>query len=98
MHPYVAELVGTAILVLLGDGVVANVLLDKTKGNNAGWIVNTFGWGMGVFVAVMCVADVSGAHINPAVTIGLTAAGQFAPELAAGYFIALLLGVFIGAV
>jgi glycerol uptake facilitator protein len=77
MSPYVAEFVGTAILILLGDGVVANVVLAKTKGHNAGWIVINIGWGMAVFVAVWCVADVSGAHINPAVTLGLAAAGKF---------------------
>jgi glycerol uptake facilitator protein len=77
MHPYLAELVGTAILVLLGDGVVANVLLARTKGHGAGWIVIAAGWGMAVFVAVWCVKDASGAHLNPAVTVGLAAAGKF---------------------
>ena len=71
MPPLVGEFIGTAILVLLGNGVVANVVLAKTKGNNGGWIVITFGWAMAVFVAVACVAASSGAHLNPAVTIGL---------------------------
>jgi glycerol uptake facilitator protein len=77
MHPYLAEFVGTAILVLLGDGVVANVLLARTKGHGGGWIVITAGWGLAVFVAVWCVQDASGAHVNPAVTISLAAAGKF---------------------
>src|ERR1041384_2981227 len=69
MKPYFAEFVGTALLVLLGNGVVANVVLPKTKGNASGWIVITFGWGMAVFVAVWCVGPISGAHLNPAVTL-----------------------------
>ena len=69
MTPFLAEFVGTALLILLGDGVVANVLLKGTKGSDSGWIVITWGWGMAVFVAVFCVAAFSGAHINPAVTV-----------------------------
>src|SRR5262245_17447731 len=64
LQPYIAEFVGTAIVVLLGNGVVANVLLDKTKGHGAGWIVITFGWGMAVFVGVFCTSTYSGAHLN----------------------------------
>lgn len=97
MQPIVAELVGTALLVLLGNGVVANVLLPKTKGNNAGWIVVTFGWAMAVFVAVWCVQDLSGAHLNPAVTLGLAAAGKFASDRVAWFIAAQLLGGIIGA-
>ena len=96
MQQYIAEFVGTAILVLLGNGVVANVVLDKTKGNAAGWIVISMGWGMAVFVAVMCVAEISGAHINPAVTIGLAAAGKFAWELVPGFIAAQMLGAVLG--
>lgn len=73
---FIAEFIGTMLLILLGDGVVANVVLNKTKGANSGWIVITMGWGMAVFVAVFCVADVSGAHINPAVTLGLAITGN----------------------
>ncbi|NOX54027.1 MAG: aquaporin family protein [Planctomycetes bacterium] len=98
MNVYLAELVGTAMLVLLGNGVVANVVLEKTKGNQSGWIVITFGWGMAVFVAVFCVMDISGAHINPAVTIGLAAAGKFPWSQVAGYLAAQMLGGLIGAI
>lgn len=98
MTPYIAEFLGTAILILLGNGVVANVVLSKTKGEGAGWIVITFGWGMAVFVAVFCVGHISGAHINPAVTIGVAAAGRFPWETVPGYIVAQLLGGLFGAV
>lgn len=71
MSPFISEFVGTSILLLLGNGVVANVVLNKTKGNGSGWIVITFGWAMAVFVGVYTSAAASGAHLNPAVTIGL---------------------------
>lgn len=77
MSLFLAELIGTTLLLLLGNGVVANVVLDGTKGEGAGWIAITFGWGTAVFVAVFTVAGVSGAHINPAVTLGLAVAGKF---------------------
>jgi glycerol uptake facilitator protein len=98
MHVYLAEFLGTALLVLLGNGVVANVLLPKTKGNNGGWIVIAFGWGMAVFVAVWCVQDISGGQLNPAVTIGLATAGEQSWTLAAGYIAAQMLGAILGAV
>src|SRR5262245_18546808 len=69
--PFVAELIGTTILILLGNGVVANVVLARTNGINSGWIVITFGWGMAVFVAVFCMSTYSGAHLNPAVTLAV---------------------------
>ncbi len=97
MQPYLAEFVGTALLLLLGNGVVANVLLQRTKGHNGGWIVITFGWGMAVFVAVFCVSDISGAHINPAVTVGLVAAGRMEWTTAVGYVVAQMLGAMFGA-
>lgn len=97
MNQYIAEFVGTGILVLLGNGVVANVCLEKTKGHGAGWIVIALGWGMAVFVAVSCVMDVSGAHINPAVTIGLAAAGQFPWDQVVGFIVAQMLGGLLGA-
>lgn len=77
MHELIAEFIGTFILILLGNGVVANVLLKQTKGHDGGWIVITAGWGMAVFVAVYVVSPYSGAHINPAVTFGLAMAGLF---------------------
>lgn len=98
MHPYLAEFIGTSLLVLLGNGVVANVVLDRTKGNNGGWIVITAGWGLAVFVAVACVDQFSGAHINPAVTVGLAAARKIAWDLVPGYVAAQLAGGFVGAI
>ena len=99
MSPFIAEIVGTTLLLLLGDGVVANVLLAGTKGNDSGWIVITLGWGMAVFVGVFAVAAFSGAHINPAVTIGLAVAGKFSwasvPVYLAGQFIGGALGALL---
>jgi glycerol uptake facilitator protein len=97
MNAYVAEFLGTAILVLLGNGAVCNVLLDRTKGYNAGWIVVSAGWGLAVFVAVLCTEQFSGAHINPAVTFGVALAGSFAWDLVPGYVGAQLAGAFVGA-
>ena len=97
MTPFFGEIVGTALLILLGDGVVANVLLKGTKGENAGWIVITFGWGMAVFAAVFCVAAFSGAHINPAVTLGLAIAGKFPWADVPLYLIAHFIGGALGA-
>ena len=77
MSPFLAELLGTAILIVLGDGVVANVVLQRTKGHNSGWIVITAGWAFGVTIAVYCVNSISGAHLNPAVTIALATIGAF---------------------
>lgn len=94
---YLAEIIGTAILVLLGNGVVANVLLKKTKGHDGGWIVITFGWGMAVFVGVFCMAVYSGAMINPAVTIGLAIAGKFTWAQVVPYIISQMIGAMIGA-
>ncbi len=97
MSNFTAELVGTALLILLGNGVVCNVVLPQTKGNGSGWIVITFGWGMAVFVSVFTVADYSGAHLNPAVTLGLAMAGAFEWAKVPGYITAQLLGAAIGA-
>jgi glycerol uptake facilitator protein len=94
---YLAEFVGTAILVLLGDGVVAGVLLRQSKSENSGWIVITLGWGLAVAVAVYTVGRISGAHINPAVTIGLASTGQFPWSMAPGYIAAQFAGAFVGA-
>jgi glycerol uptake facilitator protein len=78
MHPYIAEFVGTALLLLFGGGVVANGILNRTNGHGSGWLTITIGWSIAVFVAVFAVASFSGAHINPAVSVGLAWAGQFA--------------------
>lgn len=96
MTPFISELVGTALLVLLGDGVVANVVLHKTKGNNGGLIAITFGWALAVFVAVF-VATPSGAHLNPAITIAFAAIGKFDWALVPAYLLAQLIGSMIGA-
>jgi glycerol uptake facilitator protein len=98
MAMYLAEVVGTMTLVLLGDGVVANVVLNKNKGNSGGWIVITTGWGLAVAMAVYVTGWVSGAHINPAVTIGLASIGAFDWALVPGYIVAQMVGAFIGAV
>ncbi len=97
MTPFLGELIGTALLLLLGDGVVANVVLRGTKGEGSGWIVITLGWAMAVFVAVFTTAAASGAHLNPAVTLGLAAAGKFAWADVPLYFAAQLLGAMLGA-
>lgn len=98
MSAYIGELIGTMILIILGDGVVANVVLSKSKGNSSGWIVITTGWALAVFVAVFIVGTISGAHINPAVTIGLAVAGDFPWAKVPGYIIAQMIGAFIGAI
>lgn len=95
---YFAEFFGTMLLVWLGDAVVANVVLNKSKGQNSGWIVITAGWGFAVMVAVYVTGWISGAHLNPAVTIGLAAIGSFSWSLVPGYIIAQVLGAFAGAV
>jgi len=92
-----AETIGTAILVLLGNGVVAGVLLNHSKAQNAGWVVITFGWGLGVAIAVFAVGQFSGAHINPAVTFGLAAIGEAEWGDVPKYLIGQFLGAFIGA-
>jgi glycerol uptake facilitator protein len=98
MQSLLAEAIGTMLLVLLGDGVVANVVLNRTKGHNSGWIVITVGWGVAVAMAVYAVGRISGAHLNPAVTLGLAAIGSFDWSLVAGYIAAQLVGGFAGAV
>ena len=96
MDEYFAEFLGTAMLILLGNGVVANVLLRRTKGENSGWIVITAGWGMAVFIAVFTIGPISGAHINPAVTLGLATAGLFEWGKVAPFLIAQILGGMAG--
>ncbi|MEA3208454.1 MAG: glycerol uptake facilitator protein [Chthoniobacter sp.] len=97
MSPYLAEFVGTALLILFGDGVVANVVLSKSKGNGGGWIVIATGWGLAVMVAVYAFGTVSGAHFNPAVTIALTVIGKCEAAKVAGYVAAQIAGAMFGA-
>jgi glycerol uptake facilitator protein len=97
MNPLFGEFIGTALLVLLGNGVVANVLLSNTKGHNSGLIVIAFGWAMAVFVGVFSVAAISGAHLNPAVTVALAVAGKFEWARVPGYVLAQMLGGMMGA-
>ncbi|MEP7254243.1 MAG: MIP/aquaporin family protein [Ferruginibacter sp.] len=97
MNNFIFEMIGTAFLILFGDGVVANVVLNKTKGNNGGWIVITFGWAIAVFVGVYISAAQSGAHLNPAVTIALAAAGKFDWANVPLYIASQFAGAMIGA-
>ena len=97
-NPFIAELIGTMLLIIFGDGVVANVLLNKSKGQNSGWIVIATGWAMAVAVGVYASWPISGAHINPAVTIGLAVIGKFPWAMVVPYIIAQMIGAFLGAV
>lgn len=97
MIEYFGEFLGTFILILLGNGVVANVNLDKTHSHGAGWIVIAAGWGMAVYVAVLATADMSGAHINPAVTIGLALSGLFPWVKVIPFILMQILGAMFGA-
>jgi glycerol uptake facilitator protein len=98
MEIFTAELIGTAILIILGDGVVAGVLLTRSKAQNAGWIVITAGWAFAVAVAVYAVGGITGAHINPAVTIGQLVIGGISFGDALLYWAGQFVGAFIGAV
>jgi glycerol uptake facilitator protein len=98
MSPFFAEFFGTAIIIVFGGGVVSNVLLSKTKGNNSGWIVISFGWAVGVFTGVLISAPFSGAHLNPAVTLALAIAHKFSWASVPGYMCAQVLGAMFGAV
>ncbi|MBL7702618.1 MAG: aquaporin family protein [Ferruginibacter sp.] len=99
MNNFLFELIGTTFLILLGNGVVANVVLNKTNGNNSGWIVITLGWAMAVFVGVYISAANSGAHLNPAVTLALAVAEKFdwalVPTYIAGQFAGAMIGTFL---
>jgi glycerol uptake facilitator protein len=97
MTPFVAEFIGTAFIIIIGNGVVANVVLPKTKGNNGGLISIVLGWMIAVFVGVYMTADSSGAHLNPAVTFALAAAGKFNWSLVPSYLLAQILGAMLGA-
>src|SRR5688572_3824899 len=99
MSPFFGEFAGTALLILMGAGVVANVVLNKSKGQNSGWIVITFGWAMAVFLGVYASNKLGGSgHLNPAVSIGLAAFGDFDPSLLGTYLAAQFAGAFTGAV
>lgn len=97
MNAFFAEFFGTAMILVFGGGVVSNVLLSKTKGHNSGWIVITFGWAAGVFTGVLIAAPVSGAHLNPAVTVALVLANKFDPAGLPLYIAAQMLGAMFGA-
>jgi len=96
--PFTGEIIGTYLLILFGDGVVANVLLKKSKGEGSGWIVITTGWALAVFIGVAAVARVSGAHLNPAVTVGLASAGLFSWQDVPMYILAQMIGAFLGGI
>ena len=98
MSPVLAEFIGTTILIVLGNGVVANVVLQQTKGYNAGWMVITAGWAFAVTLAVYCVGNISGAHLNPAVTIAFAAIGTFAWAKVPMYLAAQMAGGVVGGV
>jgi len=97
MSILIAEIIGTMLLILLGNGVVANVILNGTKGNGSGWIVITTGWALAVFVGVVVAGPYSGAHLNPAVTIALAVAGKVSWELVPEYMAGELIGAMLGA-
>jgi glycerol uptake facilitator protein len=96
MNPYLAEFIGTALLILLGNGVVAGVLLKDSKAQNAGWLVITIAWGLAVTFAIYAVGKFSGAHLNPAVSIGLAVAGSFDWALMPGYILSQVGGAMAG--
>ncbi|GBD15272.1 Glycerol uptake facilitator protein [bacterium HR26] len=98
MENFIAEIIGTMILILLGDGVVAGVLLARSKAQGGGWIVITTGWALAVAVAVYAVGRISGAHINPAVTIGLASIGELPWADVPVYIIGQFIGAIIGAI
>ncbi|PZE21552.1 MIP/aquaporin family protein [Paenibacillus xerothermodurans] len=98
MSPFFGEVTGTMLLIILGGGVVAGVVLKRSKAHHSGWIVITVGWGLAVAMAVYAVGNVSGAHLNPAVTLGLAVAGQFPWADVPAYMVAQLIGGFLGAV
>jgi len=97
MSPFFAEFFGTAIIIVFGGGVVSNVLLSKTKGNNSGWIVISFGWAVGVFTGVLISAPFSGAHLNPAVSLALAIVHKFSWASVPVYICAQVLGAMFGA-
>jgi glycerol uptake facilitator protein len=97
MSAFLGEVIGTMILIIFGGGVVAGVVLKKSKAENSGWIVITMGWGFAVAFGVYAVGSISGAHLNPAVTLGLASIGKFAWAEVPSYIAAQMLGAFLGA-
>jgi glycerol uptake facilitator protein len=98
MTPYFAEFIGTMLLIIMGDGVVAGVTLKGTKSENAGYIAVVFAWGLAVTLAIFAVGRISGAHLNPAVTLAFYLTGDFPGDQVGGYIVAQVVGAFIGAV
>ena len=98
MSPYLAEFFGTMLLVLLGDGVVAAVVLKDSKAQNAGWLTIVIGWGLAVMLAIYAVGSISGAHLNPAITIALAMNGSFSSDQVVGYVLAQMCGGVVGAI
>ena len=98
MSPYLAEFFGTMLLIILGQGVVAGVVLKGTKSENAGWLTICIAWGLAVTLAVYAVGTISGAHLNPAITLALFMVGKFSGDLVIGYILAQLAGAFLGAI
>jgi glycerol uptake facilitator protein len=95
---FLGEVIGTMILIILGDGVVAGVVLNRSKAQNSGWIVITMGWGLAVAVAAYAVGKISGAHLNPALTIALASIGKFPWAQVPTYILGQMIGAFLGAV
>ncbi len=98
MQAFIAEIIGTMFLIIFGGGVVAGVVLNKSKSQNGGWIVITMAWGIGVAVAVYLVGGISGAHLNPAVTVALASIGDFPWKEVPAYILAQMIGGFLGGV
>ena len=98
MSPYLAEFFGTMLLIILGEGVVAGVVLKGTKSENAGWLTICVAWGLAVTLSIYAVGSISGAHLNPAITIALAMIGNFPADQVIGYIIAQFAGAFLGAV
>ncbi len=96
MTAYIFEFIGTAMLILIGNGIVANLVLKGTKGSDSGWVGIALAWGIAVFIGVFISADVSGAHLNPAVTVGLAIASKFSWTLVPGYIVSQVLGAMMG--
>lgn len=98
MNPYLAEFLGTLLLIVFGDGVVAAVVLKNTKSENSGWLTVVIAWGLAVTMAIYAVGKISGAHLNPAVTIAMAVSGNFSTDMMVGYILAQMAGAFVGAV